>query len=96
MLTSIESPAIRVAKTYCNIKVIGDTFPQPCNIVPEEASLLMRRAYALLPHIKITDLLLEVDRWTGLSKHFTHLKTGEPDQSRHLQDGRSLFGHNCP
>jgi Tn3 transposase DDE domain len=48
------------------------------NTVPEEASVLMRRAYALLPHIKITDLLLEVDRWTGFSKHFTHLKTGEP------------------
>jgi hypothetical protein len=62
----------------------------------------MRRAYALLPHIKITDLLLEVDRWTGFSRHFTHIKTGEPakDQillltailadginSRHLQDG---------
>ena len=37
----------------------------------------MRRAYALLPHIKFIDLLLEVDRWTGFSKHFTHLKTGE-------------------
>jgi hypothetical protein len=48
------------------------------NTVPEEASVLMRRAYSLLPHIKITDLLLEVDRWTGFSKHFTHLKTGEP------------------
>jgi hypothetical protein len=38
----------------------------------------MRQAYALLPHIKITDLLLEVDRWTGFSQHFTHLKTGQP------------------
>jgi Tn3 transposase DDE domain-containing protein len=48
------------------------------NAIPEEASARMRRAYALLPHIKITDLLLEVDRWAGFSKHFTHLKTGEP------------------
>ena len=52
------------------------------NAVPEEASVLMRRAYALLPHIKITDLLLEVDRWTGFSKHFTHLKTGESAKVR--------------
>jgi len=37
-----------------------------------------RSGYALLPHIKITDLLLEVDHWTGFSKHFTHLKSGEP------------------
>ena len=54
------------------------------NTVPEEASVLMRRAYALLPHIKITDLLLEVDRWTGFSKHFTHLKTGEPAKDQIL------------
>ena len=54
------------------------------NAVPEEASVLMRRAYALLPHIKSTDLLLEVDRWTGFSKHFTHLKTGEPAKDQLL------------
>jgi hypothetical protein len=29
-----------------------------------------------LPHIKITELLLEVDSWTGFTRHFTHLKTG--------------------
>jgi len=40
------------------------------NAVPEEATALMRQAYALLPHIKITDLLLEVDCWTGFSRHF--------------------------
>jgi hypothetical protein len=34
------------------------------NAVPEEAEALMRQAYALLPHVKVTDLLLEVDRWT--------------------------------
>jgi hypothetical protein len=54
------------------------------NSVPEEASVLMRRAYALLPHIKITDLLLEVDRWTGFSRHFTHIKTGEPAKDQIL------------
>jgi hypothetical protein len=54
------------------------------NTVPEEASVLMRRAYALLPHTKITDLLLEVDRWTGFSRHFTHIKTGEPAKDQIL------------
>ncbi len=44
----------------------------------------MRRAYALLPHIKITDLLIEVDRWTGFSKHFTHLKTDKPAKDQIL------------
>ena len=44
--------------------------------VPPEADALMRRAYGLLPHLKITELLLEVDDWTGFSRHFTHLKSG--------------------
>ena len=48
------------------------------NAVPDEATALMRQAYALLPHMKITDLLVEVDRWMGFSRHFTHLKTGQP------------------
>jgi len=52
--------------------------------VPEEATALMRQAYALLPHIKITDLLVEVDRWMGFSRHFTHLKTGQPCEDRTL------------
>jgi TnpA family transposase len=31
----------------------------------------------MLPHVKITDLLMEVDRWTCFTRHFTHLKTNE-------------------
>jgi hypothetical protein len=54
------------------------------NTVPEEATALTRQAYALLPHVKITDLLLEVDRWTGFSRHFTHPKTGQPCEDRTL------------
>jgi TnpA family transposase len=54
------------------------------NAVPEEANVLMRRAYALLPHVKITDLLLEVDSWTRFSQHFTHLKSGEPAKDKVL------------
>jgi hypothetical protein len=47
------------------------------NAVPDEADILMQRAYALLPHVKITELLLEVDDWTGFTRHFTHLKSGD-------------------
>lgn len=72
------------------------------NTVPEEASVLMRRAHAVLPYSKITDLLLEVGRWARFRRHFTHLKTGEPAKDQillliailadgitfqHLQDG---------
>ena len=51
--------------------------------VPTAADALMRQVSALLPHLKITDLLLEVDDWTGFSRRFTHLKSGEqaPDRS---------------
>ena len=54
------------------------------NAVPEEAETLMRQAYALLPHLKITELLLEVDTWTGFTRHFTHLKSGETAADRVL------------
>ena len=36
----------------------------------------------LLPHVKITELLLEVDEWTGFTRHFTHLKTGDAAQDK--------------
>jgi TnpA family transposase len=36
----------------------------------------------LLPHLKITELLLEVDKWTGFTQHFTHLKTGDTAKDR--------------
>lgn len=47
------------------------------NVVPNEAEALIQRAYSLLPHLKITELLLEVDSWTGFTRHFTHLKNGD-------------------
>ena len=52
--------------------------------VPEEADQIIRQAYALLPHVKITELLLEVDDWTGFTRHFTHLKSEEVPKDRVL------------
>lgn len=43
----------------------------------EGAKQFRNRVYDLLPRIKLTDLLVEVDNWTGFTKHFTHLQTGE-------------------
>lgn len=45
--------------------------------VPKESDVLMRQAYSLLPHLKITDLLLEVDGWTHFTRHFIHLKSND-------------------
>ena len=45
---------------------------------PPEAEALAARLYAMLPRIRITDLLAEVARWTQFPECFTHLRTGEP------------------
>jgi len=45
--------------------------------VPDTAQSLIVQSAMMLPHLKITELLMEVDEWTGFSQHFTHLKTGE-------------------
>ncbi|CZF80988.1 Tn3 family transposase [Grimontia marina] len=52
------------------------------NNVPDEAESLIRKVAALMPKVKITELLLEVDSWTGFTRHFTHLKGGQPAQDR--------------
>ncbi len=54
------------------------------NTVPEGAEALMEQAYSRLPHLKITELLLEVDDWTGFTQHFTHLKNGAAAGDRQL------------
>ncbi|GHM57607.1 hypothetical protein ECZU51_62770 [Escherichia coli] len=38
----------------------------------------------ILPHVKITELLLEVDEWTGFTRHFAHLKSGDPAKDKNL------------
>ncbi|MDR6775521.1 Tn3 family transposase, partial [Azospirillum sp. BE72] len=49
---------------------------------PPEAEDLGRRAYDLMPRVKITDLLLEVDGWTDFSGCFTHQRSGRPPDDR--------------
>lgn len=76
------------------------------NAVPDEAEALMLLVYGMLPHLKITELLLEVDDWTGFTQHFKHLKSGAPAEDRHLllttilADGINLglskMAESCP
>jgi TnpA family transposase len=54
------------------------------NSVPEAADTLMQQAYSLLPHLKITELLMEVDGWTGFTGHFTHIKSGDVARDKTL------------
>ena len=47
-------------------------------IVPPEAEQLIARAAAMLPRVPITDMLVEVNNWTGFADQLIHLKTGDP------------------
>lgn len=49
---------------------------------PDEAQSLGAAAYDLLPRVKITGLLLEVDDWTGFTAAFTHQRSGMPAEDR--------------
>jgi hypothetical protein len=50
--------------------------------VPETAEEWAERAYDLLPRIKLTNLLTEVDGWTRFTDSFTHLHNSEPAKDK--------------
>ncbi len=74
--------------------------------VPDAAQALIDQSAMLLPHLKITELLMEVDEWTGFTRHFTHLKTGDMAKDKTLlmttilADGINLgltkMAESCP
>jgi len=68
--TTIESGELKVAKIE--------------NTTPAAAEKLREQLYGLLPRIRLTELLAEVDHWTGFSACFTHLKSGQPLDNRRL------------
>ncbi len=47
----------------------------------------------LLPRIKITELLMDVDEWKGFTRHFTHLKDGAQSKDRTLPLSAILSEH---
>jgi hypothetical protein len=49
---------------------------------PESAEAFAEKVYALLPHVKITELFTEVDQWTNLGDRFVHLRTQTPPKNR--------------
>jgi TnpA family transposase len=53
-------------------------------VIPEKAKDFITQATALLPRVKITELLLEVDNWTNFSNQFTHQKNGELVEDKNL------------
>jgi TnpA family transposase len=45
--------------------------------IPAEVERLRPRVYGMLPQIKLPDLLLELDNWTGFLRPLTHLTSGD-------------------
>lgn len=57
--------------------------------------MLTQQAYDLMPRVKITDLLFEVDQWTNFTPHFTHLKSdAEPPDRTLLLTGDYMWHAN--
>lgn len=57
--------------------------------------MLTQQAYDLMPRVKITDLLFEVDQWTNFTPHFTHLKSdAEPPDRTLLLTGDYVWHAN--
>jgi len=50
--------------------------------VPAEADHIVLDLYRRLPEVRITDILIDVDRATGFTDAFTHLRTGVPCQDK--------------
>jgi TnpA family transposase len=53
-------------------------------VTPEAAEGLAERLYRMLPRVRITELLAEVDRWTGFGTAFTHLRSHLPADDRRV------------
>jgi TnpA family transposase len=46
--------------------------------VPDEARLWADRLYGMLPRVRVTEVMADVERATGFAACFTHLRTGSP------------------
>jgi len=68
LMAADDLPDVRLRKGKLSIT------PLP-KAVPDAAEGLAERAYARMPWVKITDLLVAVDGLTDFSRHFTHLHT---------------------
>lgn len=77
LIESNELPDSSIINDRIKIKPLENT-------VPEEAEVVGKKIYNLLPLIKITDLLKEVDHWTGFTDKFIHLKSGNKVDDKNL------------
>jgi hypothetical protein len=53
-------------------------------VTPDAAERLADHVHAVIPRVRITELLAEVSRWTGLADCLTHLRTGLPAEDERV------------
>ncbi len=105
-LTHINKLAAENALPDATINETGLKITPIETSVPAHAKPFVDKATALLPRLKITELLLEVDQWTNFTEHFTHLKSNEITEDKTLlltailADGINLglskMSESCP
>ena len=93
-----EVAAEAVADRLEDVRIKGDELKiTPLKAAtPDKAAIVAHRLYGMMPNLRITSLLAEVDRWTGFTGAFTHLHSGAPADDRRvvltavLADGTNL------
>jgi TnpA family transposase len=105
-LRRVDALAARNALPEARILNEGLTIQPMASDVTEEVEQWSERAYLVVPKVRITDLLVEVDQWTHFTRMFTHLRTGTPSNDPRvlltaiLADGINLgltrMSHACP
>ena len=88
MLTKLLEEVNQLAKNDQLIDAIinekGLKITPLTNNVPENARNFIQKVYTMLPKIKITNLLQEVDSWIHFSDSFNHLKTAKVVENNQL------------
>lgn len=105
-LTTVNALAAREALPDASVSDTGLKITPFEASFPDKAKGFVNQVNALLPRVKITELLLEVDQWTNFTDHFLHLKSGESAKNKTLlltailADGINLglskMANSCP